>query len=177
MVKKSRGHRGLLVPLLVVLGALALMSYGVIALMSEDPLWFLGNTALPRPQRIVVRIEGQETVLTASSPGYELLTEATEQAMSSFARLSLLSGGLSEETLAGYQESGVVVELYFDEPVDVHLPFNDGRPTALLIPLRGQLGGKGYVFRGKDGRWWAGQLMVRDPQPLMDALVVLGYIQ
>jgi hypothetical protein len=153
------------------------MSYGVIALMSEDSLWFLGRTYLPYPRRIVVRVEGEESVLTTSSPGYELLTEATDKAMSSFERLAPLSAGLSDETLAQYQESGVILELYFDEPVDVHLPFNDGRPTALLIPIQGRFGGQGYVFRGKDGRWWAGQLVMSDPQPLMDALLVLGYIQ
>ena len=42
--------------------------------------------------------------------------------------------GLSEPTLAEYQVQGTILELYFSEPVDFHLPFDDGRPTALLIP-------------------------------------------
>ena len=61
--------------------------------------------------------------------------------------------------------------------VDFHLPFYDGRPTALLIPIEGRLSGKGYVFRGRNGEWWAGQMCMSDSQPLFDALSTLGYIQ
>jgi hypothetical protein len=41
------------------------------------------------------------------------------------------------------------------EPVDFHLPFNDGEPTALLIPIQGRHAGHGYVFRGGNGKWWS----------------------
>jgi hypothetical protein len=84
---------------------------------------------------------------------------------------------LSEATLAEYQERGTILELYFDEPVDVHLPFDDGQPTALLIPIQGRHAGRGYVFRGKDGKWWVGQLVMSDSQPLLEALSTLGYVQ
>jgi len=55
-------------------------------------------------------------------------------------------------------------------PVDFHLPFNDLQPTALLIPIEGQHAGHGYVFRGKNGIWLGGQMIMSDPQPLLDAL-------
>lgn len=84
---------------------------------------------------------------------------------------------MSEATLEEYQHRGSILELYFNEPVDFHLPFNDGRPTALLIPIEGRLSGKGYVFRGRNGEWWAGQMCMSDPQSLFDALSTLGYIQ
>lgn len=145
--------------------------------MSHDPLWFLSRAAVPDPQRIVIRVDGEETVLTASEPEYDVVLEATRRALSAFENWGLGSIGLSEPTLVEYRSHGTILELYFTEPVDFHLPFNDGRPTALLIPIEGRYGGEGYVFRGKYGKWWAGQLVVKDPQPLVDALAAQGYLQ
>jgi hypothetical protein len=170
-------HRKLLGPVLVILGMVGFFMYGTVALLSQDPVWFLSRASLPDPQRIVVRVDGAETVLTASAPGYDLIVEATRKALSAFSTWAPGSVGLSESTREEYQRSGTVLELYFTEPVNFHLPFNDGEPTALLIPLEGRHAGHGYVFRGKHGRWWAGQLNMRDPQPLWDALATLGYIQ
>ncbi|MFQ6101137.1 MAG: hypothetical protein ACE5OS_07865 [Anaerolineae bacterium] len=170
-------HRKLLVPILALAGAIGFCGYGEIAVTSQDPLWFLGGASVPDPERIVIRVGGEETILTASSPGYDLIVEAAREALSEFNNLSPLSAGLSEATLAEYQRSGSILELYFNEPVDFHLPFYDGRPTALLVPIEGRHAGHGYVFRGRNGQWWAGQMCMSDPQPLFDALSTLGYVQ
>lgn len=175
-VRQSQ-HKGILRPLLVVLGSILLFAYGIIALLSQDPFWFLTRAEVPDPERIVIRVDGVETVLNAATPGYGQIVEATREALSGFKAWAPGSAGLSESTLQEYQQRGIILELYFGEPVDFHLPFNDGRPTALLIPIEGRYAGEGYVFRGKHGRWWAGQLTMRDPQPLMDALSALGYIR
>lgn len=172
---KSR-HGSALRPLIVVLGAIALFMYGTVALLSQDPRWFLSRAELPDPQRIVIRVDGEETVLTADAPDYDPLVAATREALSGFKNWAPGSMGLSEATLAEYQSQGTVIELYFAEPVDFHLPFPDGSPTALLIPIEGRHGGEGHVFRGKRGNWWAGQLTMSDPQPLIDALSTLGYV-
>lgn len=173
---KSR-HRGVLAPVLVIVGVVGFFACGTVTLLSQDPLWFLSRAVVPDPQRIVVRVDGEETVLTASAPGYDLIVEATRKAMSAFNNWAPGSMGLSKPTLEEYQHTGTILELYFAEPVDFHLPFNDGNPTALLFPIEGRHGGEGYVFRGKRDKWWAGQLTVSDPQPLLDALSTLGYIQ
>jgi hypothetical protein len=170
-------HRRLLIPLLVIAGTIGLLFYGVVALLSEDPLWFLGRAVLPAPRRIIIRVNGEEDVLTPSSPGYDLLVAAAGQAMSAFKNLAPLSAGLSEKTLKEYERQGVTLALYFDAPVDFHLPFSDGQPTALLIPIQGRHADQGYVFRGKRGKWWSGAIRMSDPQPLYDALSTLGYIQ
>jgi hypothetical protein len=170
-------HKSILRPLVVVLGSLLLFAYGVIALLSQDPFWFLTQATVPDPGRIVIRVDGVKTVLNIASPGYELIVDGTREALSGFRAWAPGSMGLSEATLQEYQQQGTILELYFIEPVDFHLPFDDGRPTALLIPIEGRFAGEGYVFRGKSGRWWAGQLIMRDPQPLLDALSALGYIQ
>ena len=169
-------HRELLVPISILVGAIGFCGYGIITVMSTDPLWFLGDASVPDPERIVIRIDGEETVLTADSPGYDLIVEATTEALSEFENLAPLSAGLSEATLAEYQHHGTILELYFNEPVDFHMPFDDHRPTALLIPIEGRHAGQGYVFRGKNGEWWAGQMRMSDPRPLLNALSALGYV-
>ena len=175
--RTGSSHRSALKPLFVVLGAIALFVYGTVALLSQDAKWFLSRADVPDPERIVIRVDGDETVLTPASADYGPLLAATKEALSGFKNWAPGSMGLSESTLTEYQSSGTILELYFDEPVDFHLPFPDGSPTALLLPLEGRHGGEGFVFRGKRGRWWAGHLIVSDPQPLMDVLSTLGYIQ
>lgn len=171
------GHRSALKPVLVVFGSIVLFIYGTVALLSQDPRWFLSRAEIPDPQRIVIRVDGEETELTAAESDYAPLVAATRRALSGFNNWAPGSMGLSESTLTEYQSQGTVIELYFDEAVDFHLPFPDGNPTALLMPIEGRHGGEGYVFRGRKGRWWAGQLIMSDPQPLNDALSALGYIQ
>jgi hypothetical protein len=170
-------HRSVLRPLLVISTLLALFVYSTLTILSQDPLWFLNRAVVPDPERIIIRVDGEETVITPSAPDYAPLVYATREALSKFENWSPGSLGLSEMTLAEYQKEGIVLELYFPEPVDFHLPFNDYEPTSLLIPIEGRHAGHGYVFSGKGGRWWAGQLIMSNPQPLLDALSALGYIE
>jgi hypothetical protein len=170
-------HQRLLVPLLIIFGTIGLFVYGIIAATSQDPLWFQGRAVLPGPTRIMIQADGRETVLTAASPGYDRVLDAARKALSSFRTAAPGSAGLSEATLAEFESQGVAMALYFDAPVNFRLPFNDGRPKALFIPIRGRFGGDGYVFRGDGQRWWAGQLVMRDPGPLVDALSELGYLE
>ena len=167
--------KGLLEPILIFVGVIVLLVYGVITAVSGDPLWFLGGASLPAPQRIVIRVDGEETVLTANSPGYEIMVKATKKGLSSFLNSAPVPLGLSDETLEDYQHRFTVLELYYGEPVDFHLPFNEGEPTALLIPVEGRHAGKGYVFRGGNGEWWHRPLQMTDPQPIFDALAALGF--
>ncbi len=174
---RAARHRAIIQPILALMGALILCAYGVIAAMSQDPYWFFGGASLPDPVQIIIRVDGKETMLKPDSPDYDLVLTASRSALSSFSNLSPRTAGLSEATLEDYQTEGIQLEMYFPEPVDFHLPFNDGEPTALIIPIEGIHAGKGYVFRGKDGEWWAGQMVMQDPQPLLDALSSLGVIQ
>ncbi len=169
-------YRKLLVPLLSLIAVIGFCGYGLVALLSADPLWFLGRASLPDPQRIVVRVDGQETILEPGEAGYDLIVDGARQAMSAFDNSSPRSAGLSQATLADYQRQGTILELYFNRPVDFYLPFDDQGPTALLFPIEGKYGGRGYVFMGKNGRWWAGQMVMSDPQPILDALYSLGYL-
>jgi hypothetical protein len=178
MVGSRGGRRRLPVPviLLIVLLALAIFVYGIIAALSEDLLWFQGGTVLPHPARIVIRVDGQTTILSRGSPGYDAMVQAARDALSRFDNWAPISAGLSQATLEEYQHSGAILELYFDEPVDFRQPFSDGQPTALLIPIQGRQAAKRYVLRGKDGKWWSGAMVMHDPGPLLNTLSALGYV-
>lgn len=164
-------------PILIFVATIGLLVYGVITAISGDALWFLGGTSLSDPQRIVIRVAGVETVLTSNSPGYEILAKATRKALASFITSTPIPLGLSAQTLEDYQHRYTVLELYYDEPVNFHLPFDEGQPTALLIPIQGRHAGHGYVFRGGNGEWWARPLRMSDEGPILDALSALGYIK
>jgi hypothetical protein len=163
-------HQRVLTPILVVLGSIVVFAYGTVALISQDPLWFLTRVDLPDAKRIVIRVDGEETVLMPGSEGYAEILAATRSALTGFKNWAPGSMGLSPSTQEEYQTKGTILELYFAEPIDFHLPFNEGNPTALLMPVSGRFGGEGYVFRGRNGRWWAGQLTMSNPGPLYEAV-------
>lgn len=169
--------KGVLEPLIVVVVVFGLIAYGVVAAVSGDFLWFRGGASLPKPSRIVIRVEGEETVLTANSPGFDIVADAAKQALSSFVNSGPIALGLSDETLTAYENEFTVLELYFDQPVDFHMPFDDGNPTQLLIPLQGRHSGHNYVFRGGNGQWWHRPLKMSDIQPIFNALSALGYME
>lgn len=169
--------KSIIEPILIFVFVIGLLMYTVVTAITGDPKWFLGGASVPDPQRIVIRVDGEETVLTSNSIGYEIMVKATKKSLSSFQNSAPIPMGLSDETLEEYQQHSTVVELYFDEPVDFHLAFNDRKPTALLIPIQGRYADRNWVFRGKNGVWQPGALIMSDSQPLYMALETLGYIE
>jgi len=133
-------------PILIFVLVIGLLMYTVITALTGDPKWFLGGASMPDPLRIVIRVDGEETVLTSNSIGYEIIVKATKKSLSSFQNSAPVPMGLSDESVEEYKYRFTVVELYFDKPVDFHLPFNDMDPTALLIPIRDGTPGKTGSF-------------------------------
>jgi len=172
--KKKSAMEAVMVSGLVI----AVLVYAVCAAVTGDPKWFMGGVSMPNPEQIVIRVDGVETVLTPNMNGYEIMVKAVKKSLGSFSNSAPIPMGLSDETIEQYKHRFTVVELYFDKPVDFHLPFNDMDPTALLIPIRGRHAGKGWVFRGgENGKWHPGPLTMTNPQPIFQALMTLGYIE
>ena len=168
--------KSLLEPILTFVFVAAALMYGAVAAISGDMLWFLGGTSMPDPERIVIRVEGEETVLTENSPGYEMMAKATRKALGSFVNTTPIPLGMSDETIEEFKHRFTVLELYYPGPVDFHLPFDDGDPTALFIPIEGRHAGHNYVFRGGNGEWWARPLKMKDSAPIFNTMRTLGYI-
>ena len=146
------------------------------AFNSGSWLWFQGKAAvLDPPSRIVVINGGVQTVLQPGADYYDELSEAAVQALSEFSNTDLVSIGLSEQTLADYAEDSLVVELYFDRPLQFNTLARTGEPTQLLIPIDGRHAAGTYVFRGAQGEWWFGAVRMADPSPLYTVLQQMGY--
>lgn len=142
---------------------------------SENWLWFRDNTSNVTPSRIVIIEDGRRTALLPMQPGFAELAAAAADSLRHLNNNGLVNIGLSENTLADYATSGLLLELHFDDPVIFNTNARTGKPTMLLIPIRGRHADGGYVFRGERGEWWFGAVRMADPQPLHAVLEQLGY--
>ena len=119
-------------------------------------LWFRGGISDIEPSRIVVIDHGERQIYQPGSPHFDTLSDATAQALSKFTSTDLINVGLSEDTLVDYESSALIVEVYFNNPVQFNTMARTGEPTQLLIPIDGRHAGSSYVFRGARGEWWFG---------------------
>jgi len=158
---------------LVILGVAAVYMTNVFN--TGNWLWFQGGVSNVRPVRIVVVDQGQRTVLTNGHAYFNTLADAAETALSKLSNTDLVAIGLSDQTLQDYASDSLVLELYFDEPIQFNTMARVGKPTQLLIPIDGRHADGGYVFRGQGGNWWFGALRMADPTPLYNALTQMGY--
>ncbi len=139
-------------------------------------LWFQGKASvLEPPTRIVIVNNGEALVLQPGADNFNELADAAVQSLSKFGNTDLVSIGLSEQTLADYAESSLVVELYFDKPLQFNTLARTGAPTQLLIPIEGRHAAGAYVFRGAQGEWWFGAVRMADPSSLYAVLQQMGY--
>ena len=163
-------------PFILLLVIAAAIVYLLNAFNSGNWLWFQGKaTVLEPPSRIVIFNEGEQLILQPGTDFYNEMSEATVQALSEFGNTDLVSIGLSEQTLTDYAEDSLVVELYFDRPLQFNTLARTGEPTQLLIPIDGRHAAGAYVFRGAQGEWWFGAIRMADPSPLYSVLQQMGY--
>ena len=162
-------------PLFVLFFAVAAIIYAINAFNSQDLLWFLSKSVNATPDRIVVWVDGEQTVIQPGHDDYITLSTAVNQSVSDFSNTNLINIGFGEDTLDYYDSDGVLVELYYNNPVNFHAPFRTGEPTQLLVPVDGRHAGKDYFFRGDQGEWWFGAMRMADSKPLLTTLSDLGY--
>ncbi|KAA3665039.1 MAG: hypothetical protein DWQ04_02650 [Chloroflexi bacterium] len=158
----------------LIVFAVALV-YMVNVLNTGNWLWFRSTATHVRPSRIIVIDHGERIVMGPGHSQFNALADAVEVSLSKLNNTDLISVGLSEQTLADYNNNSLVLELYFDQPVVFNSIARTGEPTQLLIPIEGRHAGGGYVFRGAQGEWWHGAIRMANPAPLMSALTQLGY--
>ncbi len=151
--------------------------YGVGVFNSQDWLWFLSKSVDATPDRIVISVDGERTVIQPGHDDYLALSTAVNSSVSDFSNTNLINVGFGEETLDYYDTDGVLVELYYNNPLNFHAPFRTGNPTQLLVPINGRHAGKDYFFRGDQGKWWFGAMRMANAAPLLTTLAELGYYE
>ncbi len=158
---------------LLVVGFGLLFYYGVTALMARDPRWFTGEFR-GRPSRIVVYHNGERDELLPNQESFDRLARAVTSSLDKgFARLSSL--GLSEASLQDAYGQDVTLEVFFESPVELHTWFNPGRTTQMLFLITGRYGDVSIVLLGDDGRYRSGAPVLKDMEPIRQALQPLGY--
>ena len=143
-----------------------------IAFVAQDFFWFEKGFA-EKPVRVIVYHQGQRTEYRSGQAGYELLANAIQQSLNS--GLVRQSGiGLGEQTLYDAKTKYITVEAYFLQPVKLHANFNTGHPTQMIFPITGRHSELSVVFLGDQGGYWVNGPVLRDMQPIRDALVQLN---
>jgi hypothetical protein len=159
--------------LILFVSCLGLGAYGMISMTSRDPLWFLRGFE-DRPSRIVVYQAGQRTELLPGQAGFDVLAEAVETSLAQgFARLT--SSGMSDHTLQNAYTQHLTLEVFWDQPVELHAWFPTGRTTQMLFPITGPHSEVSLVLLGDGGRYRAGAPTLESLEPIHRALRSLGY--
>ena len=148
-------------------------AYGMISMTSRDPLWFLRGFE-DRPSRIVVYQGGQRTEFLPGQAGFAELAEGVEASLTQgFARLT--NTGFSDNTLQNAYTQYLTLEVFWDQPVDLHAWFHTGRTTQMLFPITGPHSELSIVLLGDGGNYRAGAPALNSLEPVHEALRSLGY--
>lgn len=174
---ESNSRSGILQPLIMMIGAIALIIYLIGALNTGNWFWILPIQPTFVPSRILIRDHGQVTEYRPDDPQFTILRDALDNAFSDFSNLDLVPIGLSEGTLQSYNESAVVMEVYYPQPIRFNSIVRMSNVNQLLIPIEGRHSGYRYLFPGSDGQWLAGAFVMEDETPLYDTLRRLGHIE
>ncbi len=162
----------LLTFLVIGVGAVWLLN----TLTSGNPLWWFPVQPVYVPDQIVVHNAGATDILARGTQPFLVVSAGLDATLADFRSRALVDIGLSDQTLAEYETTALVVDVHYRNPVRFNLPIRLERINRLLIPIEGRHAGRGYVFIGTDGRWRAGALQVADIAPLERALDELGYL-
>ena len=174
-MNENKQGSSVLQPLLIFVGAILLIVYLVGALNSGNWLWLLPIQPDYEPARILIRDNGQTTEYRPGVDGFIELAAALDLAFSDFSNLDLIPIGLSDETLQDYNESSLVMEIFYPQDIRFNTIVRMRNVNQLLIPIEGRHAGNRYVFLGADGRWLTGALVMANDQPIRDTLSALGY--
>ncbi len=153
-------------PFFVSLGFIVALIYTVIAFNTGDAFWFVANTELSQPVRIIIHHEGEQLVYRPNDPEFVLLAPVVEEAISALNNNALVGIGLSDVTLNDYATQDTVLEVHYSQAIKFGTPFRTGSPTRLLFPISGRHSGIGLFFLGNNTEWFYGALRMADPLPL-----------
>jgi hypothetical protein len=161
--------------LIMAAGFVVLAYYLTVSFTSGDLLWFLRGFK-DQPSHIVVYNEGQVTELIPGEPGFDALAGAVQTSLAKgFSGLS--NTGYSEQSLQDAYTRYVTLEVFFDQPVDMHTWFPSGRTTQMLFPVTGRHSDLTLVVLGDQEGYRVGAPVLRTTEPILEALEKLGFWQ
>lgn len=145
---------------LVIIAALifAGLYYAIIALSTEDPLWFL-PTFEEFPEEIVMNCYGTVTSLRPGDEHYDALVGLVNETLSTSKNYDGLT--MSDETYTYYltDSTVMVLELIYTQKVRIHSTYKFfGNLDSIVIPLDGRHSNTNAIFGRSNGLSTAGAL-------------------
>ena len=141
--------------------------YGIIALNTEDALWFWPTFA-ETPRGIVIHCYGQDIAVTSGTAQFTGLTALVNEGLSGRKNWDGLS--MSDETYLAYQTSPQMLslEMTYAPPVRVHSTYKYfSSVDTMVIPLDGRHAQTNPVFGRVRGLMTAGSLHLETMAPLL----------
>jgi len=143
MERKQSSFLGALVVLVVVTG---LVIWWVSSLANEDLLWFL-RVFNARADWIVIYWDGDMSMLFPGDSGYDEIMNAFADAVVHWSGYE--SGvGLSDENLERFRNEWRMLELHYNDPVQVHTRHLYPKARTFFVPLSGTHANYRRVFAG-----------------------------
>lgn len=156
--------------LLVVIG----VGYAIIAMNTEDPLWFLSSFNA-EPAEMYVYCYGEPLVVDAGHNSYQQISTAVNQMLSGSKRWDPLT--MSDTTYADYQNSSqmLTIELRYQPAARVHSFYKFYKKIdSIVVPLDGRHAKWNAVFGRLGDQNLSGALMVEDKDPVIRSVAESG---
>jgi hypothetical protein len=155
------------------LAILAMIAVFVVAIawlvpagLSGDIRWFLPGVS-GQPNQIVIWSNGQQTTVAPSDPDYATITSAVNESISHIIGSS--DYGPSATTVDEYRQS-FSIEVFYEQPLQIHSRFNLGRPRQIMVPLAGTGYKEGRFFVGAAGTYRAAGPISQGLAPVRSAV-------
>jgi hypothetical protein len=147
---KPKAVSGFLISMLVFAG----LAYGVVAIGTNDPFWFL-QRASGSPAQIAIHIEGETVWLLPDDPAFAEVSHVLQATLSKTMGYNQFLG-LSEQSLLDYRTQEWTFEAFYTEPLTLHSQFRFGEPHQVFIPLSGGHAENNAFFLGNEDNLYAG---------------------
>lgn len=151
--------------------------YVIIAMNSGNWTWFLRNTDLDKPIRIIISDSGEKQTFTAEDEQFQQLAAAVGESVSDLDGTGLIPIGLSDVAIEDYNTKSLIVEVHYARPIKFNTIYRTGSPTKLLIPIQGRNADEKLFFRGVRDVWWFGGMRMASVEPIHNALKELDYLK
>jgi hypothetical protein len=140
--------------------------------LSGDLLWFAGGVS-EQPSKITIWSSGTPTTIDASDPDYAPITAAVNEAIGHITGSS--DYGPSVTTVAEYRQS-FSIEVFYDQPLQIHSRFNLGHPSQIMVPLTSAGYTEGRFFIGAEDTYRAAGPITKGLPPVRTAVeAALGH--
>jgi len=149
----------------VVVAWIAVVVYGTLSVVAQDPLWFLKRFEAHPVRFVIYHHDGKLTDLRPGQEGFDQLSSAVQTSLEQ--GIDRPSGiGFSDASLLDAYSRYVTVEAFFDPPALLDSPYAVGEPTQMLFPITGRHSDQPLVLLGNNGKYQSNAPLLHTVEPI-----------